>query len=44
MGSQVIDDDRSRLPEEEQLWKLRENTDEEEEPATEQRKEYTDLG
>ena len=44
MGSQVIGEDRSRLPEEEQLEKLRKETDEEEKTATEQRKKYTDLG
>ena len=38
VGSQVIGKDQSRLPEEEQLGKLRETTDEEEEPGTEQRK------
>ena len=43
MGSQVIGKDRNRLPEKEQLGKLREQTNEEEEPATEQRKEYTGL-
>ena len=43
MGSQVIGKDRIRLPEKEQLRKLREETDEEEEPVTEQRKQYTNL-
>ena len=44
VGSQAIGKDRSRLPEEEELKKLREETDEEEKTATEQRKKYTDLG
>ena len=43
MRSQIIGEDRNRLPEKEQLGKLREQTNEEEEPATEQRKEYTGL-
>ena len=43
VGSQVIGQDQSRHPEEEQLGKLRRKTDEEAQPATEQRKEYTDL-
>ena len=43
MRSQIIGEDRNRLPEKEELGKLREQTNEEEEPATEQRKEYTGL-
>ena len=41
VGSQVISKDQSRLPGRGQLGKLRE---EKEEPATEQRREYKDLG
>ena len=43
MGSRVIGEDRSRNLAEEQLGKLGGEEDEEEEPATERRREYTDL-
>ena len=39
MGSQVIEKDRSRIP-----GKGTEKEDEEEEPATKRRREFTDLG
>ena len=41
VGSQVIDEDRSQFPGRRAVGKLGE---EEEEPATEQRREYADLG
>ena len=44
MGSELIREDRSRLPGKKQLGKLGEEENEEKEPATERRREYTDLG
>ena len=41
MGSQVVDEDHSRLPGRGTVGKLGE---EEKEPATERRREHTDLG
>ena len=43
IGSQVSGIDRSRIPGEEQLEKLGKEEDQEEEPATERRREHTDL-
>ena len=44
VGSQVIGEDRSRFPGKETVGKLGEEEDEEGEPETKQRREYTDLG
>ena len=44
MGSQVVGEDRTKPLGEEQLEKLGEEEDEEEEPATERKKDYSDLG
>ena len=43
VGSQVIGEDRSRFPGRGAVGKLEEEKDEEKEPATERRREYTDL-
>ena len=44
VGFQVVGEDRSRLLGRGTVGKLGEEEDEEKEPATERRKEYTDLG
>ena len=44
MGSQVIGKDQSRLPGSGAVGEVGVEEDEEEEPSTERRREYTDLG